>query len=369
MYLQRLELTNFKNYERESLSCGTGIHLLTGLNGMGKTNLLEAIYYLCMCKSYFNLPDTQVVRKEQTFFRLEGHFQLEGRIEKIVAKVEPRKRKTFERNEVAYERLYEHIGQIRVVFIVPDDTLLVTGGSEDRRRFLDNALCQLDHRYLTELLQYNKILRQRNAWLKQFTPGTDSEVLKVYDQQLSGPAAYLFEKRRAFVLELSNYLYPIHRKITAEAEKVELEYRSSLSESPLDVQLVEAREKDLLLQRTTAGPHRDDLRFRLEGELLKRFASQGQLKSFVLALKLAQYRLLHAQHQRTPLLLLDDLFDKLDPRRVEQLLELISSEHYGQVFITDTQEARLAPILSELEGGFRIFSVDNGKLNLTENSR
>ena len=370
LYLERLILTNFKNYESEHLSCSPQLNCIVGMNGMGKTNLLDAVYYLCMGRSHFKLVDSNVVRHEAGFFRLEGHFQVEGRAEKIVAKVQPRRKKELERNGVAYQRLSDHVGLLPVVFIAPDDTYLVSEGSEARRRFLDNTLSQLDHRYLQELIRYHQVLKQRNALLKQFGESgrVQPALLEVYDAQLLPPAEYIHQRRTAFLADFVPYLTETVSILSGAREAVSCAYRSRLSETPLASLLQEAREKDCLLERTTVGIHRDDLVFRLGDYPLKRFGSQGQLKSFVLALKLAQYELLRRHKERRPILLLDDIFDKLDRSRVEQLLGLLLERPFGQIFITDTHEQRLETIIRQLDAKYRTFKVVNGHVELIHQS-
>ncbi len=364
MYLEKLILTNFKNYEYEKIDCRPTLNCFVGLNGMGKTNLLDAVYYLCMGKSHFNLVDSNVVRHGAGFFRLEGHFLDGATREKIVAKVQPRRRKALERNDIAYRKLSDHVGFIPVVFIAPDDTYLVREGSEARRSFLDNTLSQLDHDYLAALIQYNKVLKQRNATLKMMaeTQRFQPTLIEVYDAQLLAPAALIHERRHAFVERFSPWLRETVSILSGEREAVDCQYDSKLNDEPFDQLLAEALEKDRLLERSTVGIHRDDLYFELNGHPLKRFGSQGQLKSFILALKLAQYKLLQQEKGTPPLLLLDDLFDKLDDSRVEQLLELLLQQEFGQIFITDTHEDRLVDIIRNFQQDYRKFTIENGKI-------
>ncbi len=330
---------------------------------MGKTNLLDAVYYLCMGKSHFNLPDIHVVQHDADFFRLEGHFRIDERKEKIVAKVQPRRRKELERNDVPYRRLSDHVGLIPVVFIAPDDTYLITEGSEARRSFLDNTLSQLDHQYLQQLILYHKVLRQRNALLKQFGESRtfNPALIEIYDQQLLEPAAYIHEQRAQFIDAFRPYLRETVAVLSGERESVDCVYRSRLEEAPLAELLREAADKDRVLERTTVGIHKDDLLFSIGGYPLKKFGSQGQLKSFVLALKLAQYELLRQDKKQAPILLLDDIFDKLDRSRVEQLIQLLLSRRFGQTFITDTHEQRLEEIIRQVGANYRKFIVENGQ--------
>ena len=364
MQIDRLILTNFKNYERESFRFSPRFNCLVGRNGMGKTNLLDAVYYLCMGKSYFVNNDSHISLHGSDFFRLEGHFRRETKTEKIVAKVLPRKKKELERNGVAYARLSEHVGLLPVVIIIPDDTLLATEGSEERRRFLDNTISQLDAVYLRHLIQYQKVLRQRNAALKTMAESGrfQGTLLEVYDQQLLEPSRYIHEKRAAFVTDFSPLLAQTYQLISDKAETVSCRYRSPLEKEPDLLELLrEAREKDRILQRTTTGLHRDDLLFYLDGYPLKRFASQGQLKSYILALKLAQYGGIKQHTKQPPLLLLDDIFDKLDHHRVHQLISLLQEGEYGQIFITDTDEKRVSQILESGDSIYSEFLISQGK--------
>lgn len=364
MQIDQLILTNFKNYERESFRFSPRFNCLVGRNGMGKTNLLDAVYYLCMGKSYFAGNDSHISLHGSDFFRLEGHFKRDSKSEKIVAKVLPRKKKELERNGVAYAKLSEHVGLLPVVIIIPDDTLLATEGSEERRRFLDNTISQLDPAYLRHLIQYQKVLRQRNAALKKMgESGRFQEALiEIYDQQLLEPGRYIYEKRAAFVTDFNPLLAQTYRLISDEAEAASCHYRSPLQKEPDLIQLLQqAREKDRILQRTTTGLHRDDLLFHLDEFPLKRFASQGQLKSYILALKLAQYEVIKQHTRQAPLLLLDDIFDKLDEHRVHQLITLLQEGDYGQIFITDTDEKRVSQLLDSGACLYSEFLITQGK--------
>lgn len=362
MHLQELKLTHFKNYEFQSLAFSPRLNLVAGLNGMGKTNLLDAVYYLCMGKSHFQGTDRNVVRQGDEFFRLEGYFFLKEKKEKIVAKVVPGKQKTIERNDDPYPRISDHVGLLPVVFMAPDDTALALEGSEERRRFLDNTLCQLDHRYLEELVTYNKVLEKRNAQLRQFAErgNFNALLLAAFDRQLLEPARYLLEKRQHFIGEFQPVFNEFYRVICGGREEVNCRYRSQLADTDFATLLAGSVEKDRILQRTTTGIHKDDLVFHLNDLALKRFASQGQLKSFVLALKLAQFEILKKEKGETPILLLDDLFDKLDDDRVSQLIELLVKDGFGQVFITDTHPERAEEMARNFEGQYKKFIIANG---------
>lgn len=367
VHINRLKITQFKNYKTAEFVFSSQLNCFVGRNGMGKTNLLDAIYYMCMCKSHRGVNDRNVVQHKMDFFRLEGYFRQEERTkssDKIVAKVQPGKKKEFEKNDVLYQKLSEHIGFLPVVIIVPDDTLMATEGSEERRRFLDNTLSQLDGDYLKNLISYNKILKQRNSALKKFaeTRSFNAQLLDTYDLQLVGPAQIIFEKRKSFVDQFQPVFQEFYNIICNGQEKVDCQYRSSLDQGNYKEQLQLSREKDRILTRTTCGIHKDDLNFRIGGHLLRKFGSQGQLKSFVLAVKLAQYDFLKKNHRTNPILLLDDIFDKLDEGRVQQLIQLILEKDFGQVFITDTHENRVEQIIQNFETNYKKFYIENGRL-------
>jgi DNA replication and repair protein RecF len=381
MHITKLQLTQFKNYASQGLLPGARLNCFVGANGAGKTNLLEAIYYLCMGKNYANVPDQYAIRHGDDVSRLEGVFQgaavvtersrnagateFEGagtlpRLDTVVVKLQKRKRKIIERNGVAYDRITDHVGRYPVVIIVPDDSRLVLEGSETRRRLIDNSLSQTDPVYLNHLIVYNKLLASRNALLKELDGRKDTTgLLDVYDLQMAEPATYLHEKRYQFIGPFTELLTEAYATISGNREAVSITYRSQLLEQTWAELMQDRREKDRVLQRTSAGVHRDDLVFHQEGHPLRRVASQGQLKSFVLSLKLAQYRLLEANTQRTPILLLDDIFDKLDGDRVRQLLNLVLTSAFGQVFITDTDPERVTALVTG-ETAVKRFLVADG---------
>ena len=364
LYLQKIKLTNFKNYESQTIDFSTKVNCIVGLNGMGKTNMLDAIYYLCMCKSHFGISDSYIERHGATFFRVEGHFKKGRKKYQTVAKVIPKEKKKFELNKVPYDTLAEHIGLFPVVMITPFDTELALEGSEVRRKFLDNTLSQLDPIYLKALIQYNRLLKQRNATLKQFgeTRKVENSLLDIFDEQMAEPAGLIHQRRQAFSEQFIPIFQAFYKTISNDQETVNYTYRSHLNDNKLADLLKENRQKDIILQRSTIGIHKDDLTFKIETYPLKKYASQGQTKSFILALKLAQYELLRAQKDCAPLLLLDDIFDKLDKQRVTQLLQLLFEKDFGQIFFTDTHENRLSDILTNFNTDFKRFIINEGKL-------
>lgn len=368
MYLQKIILTNFKNYPKQTIELSPKLNCFTGLNGMGKTNILDAVYYLCMCKSHFSAGDNYVVQTGQEFFRIEGNFvNNANKILKVVAKVQPRKNKVFEHDNVVYDKLSEHIGKVPIVMIAPDDVALITEGSEERRRLMDITISQLDQHYLNALLTYNKIIEQRNALLKQLGQSNSTNnigLLDIYDSQLLAPAQYIFEQRQKLVAQLSPVFQHYYGIISNQQEQPNCFYESKLLHTPYIDLLKQSRDKDRILQRTTAGIHRDDIVFYFdEGSPAKRFASQGQLKSFLLAIKLAQHDILRDRTATMPILLLDDIFDKLDAERVRQLLHLLSGENFGQILVTDTQKERVLSAISAEYPNYKHFHIQQGQVN------
>lgn len=365
MFLTQLKLTNFKNYETQTLDLSPKLNCFLGKNGMGKTNLLDAVHYLCMCKSaVLSGSDKLLIRHENSFFRLDGTFQRLEKRETIVVKMVANKRKIIERNQVPYTRIAEHIGLLPVVMIAPNDTQLAMEGSEERRRFWDATISQLDGAYLQHLMAYNKILTQRNAYLKNKKQPVKASLLDIYDEQLAAPASYIFEKRQAFTQILIPIFQTFYARISGGQEAVSIAYKSKLQTADLSELLAEAREKDRILQRSTVGTHRDDWEFSFDGYPVKRFASQGQLKSYVLALKLAQYELLRQEKEIEPILLLDDIFDKLDNTRVTQLLNLLVQGKFGQIFLTDTDKDRIENIIASLNVDYQKFMIEDGTAEL-----
>jgi len=364
MHLQRIKLTNFKNYAQQSLALSPRLNCFTGLNGMGKTNVLDAVHFLCLCKSHSGLPDRNLVRHGESFLRLEGWFEQAGEQARVVGKFAVGQRKEVERNGTPYPRLTDYIGQFPVVMIAPDDVSLVQDGSEERRRFLDTTLSQISPGYLHNLVVYNHLIRQRNALLKTFAEERrfDPTLLEGIDRQLPAPAQALFARRRAFVEDFRPLLQTAYATLSGGHETVEANYQSDLAGGDFAGILPAVLEKDRLLQRSTRGPHRDDLVLFMDGHPVKKFASQGQLKSFLLALRLAQYEVLRNEKGVAPLLLLDDIFDKLDEHRVRHLIGLLLGRDFGQIFITDTQRGRIEAIVASFTGEYQIFEVVNGEI-------
>lgn len=366
MHLSKITLTHFKNYDQQSAVFSARLNCFVGLNGMGKTNLLDAIYYLCIGKSYFAGNDKNVMQKKSDadFFRLDGQFIRKDKKERIIVKVIPGKRKEIERNQIVYQRLSEHLGLLPVVIIAPFDVQLALDGSEARRKFLDNTLSQLEPEYLKQLIQYNKLLQQRNALLKRFAEerSFNRTLITTYNAQLVPLGTYIHEQRKQFLENFLPVFQDYYTTIANSKETVTYRYVSKLHDTDFATLLEGNIEKDRILQRTTAGIHRDDIDFKINETPLKRFASQGQLKSFVLALKLGQYQLMRQEKGLAPLLLLDDIFDKLDGNRVTQLVQLLLEREFGQIFITDTDEHRVERIIQAFDMDYKKFKIEDGTI-------
>lgn len=365
MYLQQLSLLNFKNYTEAELSFQPGVNAFAGNNGAGKTNLLDAIHYLALCKSYFNPIDSQQIKQGADFFMINGTFEKDKHREVIACGLKRNQKKQFKRNKKEYQRLADHIGLFPLVMISPYDISIIIEGSEERRKFIDNVISQTDNHYLDELIAYNKTLSNRNALLKLIadTGRYDAHLLEVYDEQLIESGNRIFQKRKAFMETFTKIFNKHYRFISDDAEQVELVYESQLLADDFASLLKKSTEKDRVLERTTNGIHKDDLQFTIHGMAMKKFGSQGQQKSFLIALKLAQYTFLYQQKGYKPLLLLDDIFDKLDEHRTHKLMKMVSDNDFGQVFITDTSAERIRFIFNGLDIAINLFNVEKGTVN------
>ena len=365
MYLQQLSLLNFKNYAEAELTFQPGVNAFAGNNGAGKTNLLDAIHYLALCKSYFNPIDSQQIKQGADFFMVNGTFEKDKQREVIACGLKRNQKKQFKRNKKEYTRLADHIGLFPLVMISPYDISIIIEGSEERRKFIDNVISQTDNHYLDELIAYNKTLLNRNALLKLIadTGRYDADLLEIYDEQLVASGNRIFQKRKAFMDTFTQIFNKHYSFISDDAESVELVYESQLLVDDFAQLLKRSTERDRVLERTTNGIHKDDLQFSIHGMAMKKFGSQGQQKSFLIALKLAQYTFLYNQKGYKPLLLLDDIFDKLDENRTHKLMKMVSDNDFGQVFITDTSAARINGIFSALGIDIRLFNVEKGVVN------
>jgi len=361
LYLKELELVHFKNFEKIKLSFSPRLNCITGLNGMGKTNILDAIHCLCVGKSHFNLTDLQIIQTSHEFARLSASFSLSDNIEHIVMKVPLNGKKILERNGVNYKKFADHLGLLPVVMIAPDSSEMITGTGEERRRFMDTALCQIDNRYTTYLSSYNRILKQRNAHLKMSINSTNNDLLlDTYDKQLVEPSIYIYEARKNYIKDLQFKVSECYKEISSERETVEIIYQSQLAESDLLTLLQANRQRDLITHRTRIGIHRDDILIFMDGMDARKFSSQGQVKSILFSIKFAEYHYLSEKRKSLAILLLDDIFDKLDAVRVHKLLSILSSDLFGQIFITDTTTERLITGVQSIYTEFKSIRIDNG---------
>ncbi|KQS35253.1 DNA replication/repair protein RecF [Pedobacter sp. Leaf194] len=364
MWLKNITLLNFKNYGDAAISFSDTVNVFTGNNGSGKTNMLDAIHYLCLCKSYFNPIDGQQIKTGEDIFMIQGDFNRNLKNEKISCGVKRNQKKQFKRNKKEYDKLADHIGLFPVVMVSPYDVNLIMEGSEERRKFIDNVISQTDSHYLDQLIAYNRVLANRNALLKQIalTKRYDATLLQILDEQLINAGKKIFAIRKAFMNEFIPLFNEYYSYLTDNKETVELSYLSQLNETPFDELLQKSVEKDRVLERTTTGVHKDELAFIISGMALKKFGSQGQQKSFLIALKLAQYAYLAKNKGFKPLLLLDDIFDKLDDSRVQKLMQMVSHHDFGQIFITDTGIERVKSIFKKIEVDVTLFEVENGHI-------
>lgn len=368
MILENISIINYKNIKGVNLDLSPKINCLIGHNGVGKTNFLDAIYYLSFCRSANNPIDSQIIMHDENFFMLEGNYRTEqGDIENIYCGMKRGTKKHFKRNKKEYKRLSQHIGLVPLIYVSPSDSSLIEGGSEERRRLMDVVISQYDHSYIELLSNYNKALQQRNALLKMEEP--DSSLLDIWEQEMARNGELLFQKRLAFVDELVPVFQQIYQQISGQREIVSLRYISHCQRGPLLDIIQRDRFKDRAVGYSLHGVHRDDLEMLIGDFQMKREGSQGQNKTFVLALKLAQFDFLRrTSSTTTPLLLLDDIFDKLDAQRVESIVQLVSGDNFGQIFITDTNRDHLDKILSKSDGEYKIFTVEGGDIELMNNS-
>ena len=379
MYLRKLSVISFKNIDGAAFSFTPGVNCLVGDNGAGKTNLLDAIHYLSMSKSALGMTDTQSLGHGAEFFVLEGEYgeagddpaagdggqSAAGRSERILCTFKPQTGKKLKRGEKEYQRASEHIGLIPIVIVTPSDSSLVSDEAEQRRRFLNSFLSQTDRDYLATVVRYNHLMAERNRLLKSYSSSSE-ELLDVLDMQLAAAGELIHARRAALVEELTPLVEEFYKTLSDDSETVSLEYQSQVNQTLMAELLERSREKDAALGFTTAGIHRDDLALRIGGYPLRKYGSQGQQKSLLVALKLAQYTILGRKCNTRPILLLDDLFDKLDLQRVERLLSLVCTPEFGQVFITDCNKLRLEELLLRRAIPHSLFRIDGGAVKETE---
>lgn len=358
MFLQRIHFVNFKNFQEEKFDFSPKINAFVGNNGKGKTNILDAVYYLSFFKSYFNHSDKQNIRFQEDYFLVEGWFDKAEKEEHILCSVHKEQKKVAKRNQKNYDRLSDHVGRFPVVIISPYDRDLISDGSDVRRKFIDSIISQSDTVYLANLIRYNKVLQQRNALLKYFASNRifDAVQLEIFDDEMLKLGKDIFDKRSVFIENFKPIFQKYYAFISTGNENVEILYKSDLNESE-GTYLKMSLDKDRVLQYTSSGIHKDDLKFRINDNPIKKFGSQGQQKSFLIALKLAQLEIIKEQLKVTPILLLDDIFDKLDESRVEQLIKLVNEEHFGQIFLSDTHPERTEAILKKINEEHTIFNL------------
>ena len=359
MHLQNLSLLNYKNIAEANYEFDPKINCFVGKNGVGKTNVLDAIYHLAYGKSYFNPLAVQNIKHGEEFFVIDGTFVKNDRTEQIVCSLKKGMKKALKRNGKAYDKFSEHIGFVPLVIISPSDNDLIVEGSETRRKFLDTVISQLDANYLQQLINYQKVIAQRNALLKYFALNHtfDRDTLSIYNTQLDGMGQHIFEKRKQFLDDFVPIFSKHHEAITNLAESVSLVYDSHLHNKSLATLLDENLQRDRVLQYTSVGIHKDDLLFEIDGHPIKKFGSQGQQKSFLIALKLAQFEFIKKQGGVLPILLFDDIFDKLDETRVSKIVQMIDDKVFGQIFISDTHPQRTEAIIKETHQSYAIFNM------------
>jgi len=359
MYLKKISLFNYKNFSEANFEFDSKINCFVGKNGIGKTNVLDAIYHLSYGKSYFNPLAVQNIKHDEEFFVIDGEFEKDERNEQIVCSLKKGQKKILKRNGKQYEKFSDHIGFIPLVIISPADRDLIVEGSETRRKFIDSVISQLDASYLQQLIQYQKVIIQRNALLKYFALNHvfENTTLSIYNEQLHELGHSIFEKRKQFLEDFVPIFNKHHQAITGNAETVQLVYESQLHEKDLLALFEESLAKDRVLHYTTVGIHKDDLSFEIDHHPIKKFGSQGQQKSFLIALKLAQFEFVKKQSKQNPILLFDDIFDKLDETRVGKIIEMVNNDDFGQLFISDTHPERTETVIKSMHQSYKIFNL------------
>ena len=359
LILNKLSLINYKNFDSESFDLDQKINCFVGDNGVGKTNVLDSIYHLAMTKSYFHSLSSQSINHKAEFMVIEGNFKKGEKSENIINSLKKGKKKTIKRNGKIYKKFSDHIGLIPVVMISPYDRDLIQEGSSNRRKFIDNVISQNNKIYLNLIISYQKIVSQRNALLKYFKKHNtfDISILKVYNDQLSELSLPIYKTRLDFFKNFVPVFIDRYNSISQSKEKVNISYESQLNHESLDSLLNNSLEKDRIIQYTSCGVHKDDLIFEIDDFPIKKFGSQGQQKSFLISLKLAQFDYLKIESNSSPILLLDDIFDKLDNKRVQQLIHLVNNDEFGQLFISDTDYNRTKSIIEKIDSSFKMFEL------------
>uniref|UniRef100_UPI003216242A DNA replication/repair protein RecF n=1 Tax=uncultured Draconibacterium sp. TaxID=1573823 RepID=UPI003216242A len=368
MHIEEISIVNFKNLNEVKVEFSPKLNCFIGNNGAGKTNMLDAIYYLSFCKSFFNATDLLNINHDENFFMLNGNYKRSESKEIISCGLQKGQKKQFKRNTKVYKKLQEHIGLLPLVMITPSDVNLILGGSDERRKFMDGVISQYDQNYLNDLLKYNRALLQRNNLLKQFASERyfDKEMLSIWDSQLTEYGNRIHEQRTKFVEKLIPVFQRYYSFISQGNEVVGLEHQSDLYNENFEEGLQKVQPRDRSVQYTTIGIHKDDLLLKIGEYPIKKLGSQGQKKTFLVALKLAQFDFIKEISGQKPILLLDDIFDKLDQQRVEQIIATVAGEQFGQIFITDTNREHLDSIIMKMKTDFRIFNVKTGKVELAQ---
>ena len=363
MFIEKLSLHNFKNFEEVILPLHKKVNCFVGNNGVGKTNLLDSVYYLCMTKSYFQAAEQYSIRIGAEIMGLNGTFNVNEKKDEINCALKIGSRKLFRKNKKEYQKLSDHIGNYPVVMVSPSDSALITDGSDERRKYLNAVISQFNHEYLEDVIAYNKILAQRNKLLKDISKiSGGKDLLEVYDEQLIPLGTKIYSKRNEFIDELVPVFKNFYSTISEGKENVDLRYQSHLSDKNFDEILAMSHQNDLMSQTTTKGIHKDDLELILDDNPIKKIGSQGQQKTFLVALKMAQFSFISKIKNITPILLLDDIFDKFDVNRVKQILHLVSDDDFGQIFITHTNEQRMIELLSDFPESYTLFNVKNNSI-------
>jgi DNA replication and repair protein RecF len=365
MLLKKVSLFAFKNYPEATFEFSDGINCFVGMNGGGKTNLLDAIHYLSLTKSAINNIDSQSILHGERLATVKGTFEMADHAYEVLCALQQGQKKIVKVNQSAYEKLSEHIGRFPIVLIAPNDTDIIRDSNDIRRKFFDSILSQIDANYLQQLIQYNHYLKQRNSLLKQLATArqTDHDLLAPYDHHLLTLGKSIFALRKQFITDYLPMLTAHYQNLSEGKENIHLTYTSQLASENIDEDYHHSLQKDLILQRTNVGIHKDQYIFEIDDRPIKKFGSQGQQKSFLIALKLAQFDIVKSEKGLKPLLLLDDIFDKLDDFRIQKLVEMVANDSFGQLFITDARPERSKEILKEITSGVKFFHVENGAVN------
>jgi len=359
VFLKKISIINYKNILEKEFELDPKINCFVGDNGVGKTNILDAIYHLSMGKSYFNVKNDQLINKGKDYMLVDGVFELNNKDESIVFSLKIGEKKVLKRNGKPYKKFSNHIGLIPVVLISPYDNDLINEGSSERRKFIDSIISQNDKEYLINLIAYTRVIQNRNRLLKQYNRSVDFDLdtIKVYDDQIYKLSEPIFKARNKFIKEFTPLVLEKYKHISDDKEKISIEYKSDLINNHIENLIKDSFQKDVILQYTSVGLHKDDFVFNIDENRIKRFGSQGQQKSFLIALKLAQFDYLKNETGNSPILLMDDIFDKLDLMRVKRIVEIVNSTNFGQLFLSDTDKERIEKVLSSLNLSSKIFEV------------